>query len=536
MNIAEEFLLMKKFLKADVLKIYKVSLKKNCQPVNGSSFFYCTTRISLLFVFVVLCDFNGCGQKREIINSGTFSDILYLRFDKAIQDLEKTKKAEKAIPGTLYLEDYLEFILTIFEGDRLSFERYKENSSERLNLLNKYNDPIKFEFQAEINFHSFLLGVFHQENLFAFKKFMLAYRQVNRYIMNAENPGYADKLKGMISIVLSAVPAEYDWIIELFGLPGDFKKGTMLIEKYRSHYKTVSPQYLESVLILAATRFLFTREYEKNLTDLKNLPAISFDNPLIRLIYLFSASKAGQNTEVIRMLNNYMQKPDEYKVCYYDYIYGEALLNRLDINAGEKIISFINCTKGRTWLKAAYSKLAWKYLIAGDTASFYQYRRMVLDSGNITADIDKEALIEFSAEVIPNVDLLKARLLFDGGYYSRAGELLLDPKIRNRLQTYNQQLEYTYRLARIYHMKNETDKAIPLYRLTLEKGLDAPFYYAANAALQLAIIYEEKGDYPMAETYYLKVFEVTEESYGARLRYTARQGIKRLKTAKATQD
>ena len=50
------------------------------------------------------------------------------------------------------------------------------------------------------------------------------------------------------------------------------------------------------------------------------------------------------------------------------------------------------------------------------------------------------------------------------------------------------------------------------------------------------IIYEEKGDYPMAETYYLKVFEVTEESYGARLRYTARQGIKRLKTAKATQD
>lgn len=536
MNTVEEFLLMKKFLKADTLKIYKGSLKKNCRPVNGSSFFYCTIRICLIFIFIVLSDSRGSGQKREIINAGTFSDILYLRFDKVVQDLEKSKRSEKATPGTIYLEDYLEFILTIINGDRLSFEQYKVNSNKRLNLLNNYDDPIKLGFQAEINFHSFLLGIYHQENVFAFKKFILTYKQINRYILKAANSGYGNKLKGMITIVLSAVPAEYDWIISLFGLPDDLNKGIMLIEDYRSRFNPGSPQYLESVLIIAATRFLFSREYERNLTDLRSLPSNSIENPLIRLIYLFSASKAGRNMEVISILKNYRQKPDEYKVCFYDYLYGEALLNRLDVNAGEKLISFVNCTKGRTWLKSAYRKLAWNYLIAGDTISYYQYRRMVLDSGNTITDIDKEAFIEFSSGEIPNIDLLKARLLFDGGYYSRAGDLLINPKVRKQLQTFVQQLEYTYRLARIFHLKNETDKAIALYRLTLEKGLDLPLYYAANAALQLAIIYEKRGDYTLAETYYLKVFEATEEPYGARMRYAARQGIKRLKTVKANQD
>ena len=160
------------------------------------------------------------------------------------------------------------------------------------------------------------------------------------------------------------------------------------------------------------------------------------------------------------------------------------------------------------------------------------------DDLNASSDIFRilEAYHEFALSSIPNTDLLKARLLFDGGFYHQAKSLLLKKETREGLQNVYQQIEYSYRLARIYHQSNETDKAVRLYQLTLEKGMNHPTYYAVNSALQLGTIYEKHGNTEKAGSYYLKVIEIPEKSYGYRFRHSAREGISRLEEIAAVQN
>jgi hypothetical protein len=51
---------------------------------------------------------------------------------------------------------------------------------------------------------------------------------------------------------------------------------------------------------------------------------------------------------------------------------------------------------------------------------------------------------------IPNILLLKARLLFDGGYYRKALNLLISNRDKLESLSIEQQTEYHYRLGRIY--------------------------------------------------------------------------------------
>jgi tetratricopeptide (TPR) repeat protein len=148
--------------------------------------------------------------------------------------------------------------------------------------------------------------------------------------------------------------------------------------------------------------------------------------------------------------------------------------------------------------------------------------------GAATSESDKTAQREAEKNEMPDQRLLKARLLFDGGYYQRAYDLL-----KNQASAYSndrrKNLEYSYRLGRIAHKLNKTQDAIRLYTYAIDNGSKDPWYFACNAALQLGLLYEEKKDASNARTAFNRCLGMKPEEYTASLHAQAKAGLGRLK-------
>jgi tetratricopeptide (TPR) repeat protein len=128
---------------------------------------------------------------------------------------------------------------------------------------------------------------------------------------------------------------------------------------------------------------------------------------------------------------------------------------------------------------------------------------------------------------MPDVRLLKARILFDGGYYEKAYQFL---KNRGAEFTYQPriQLEYTYRMGRILHRLGKTAEARQYYEQTISLGEQQPWYFACNAALQTGYLLEEKNDRENARIYYRKCLNMRPKEYASGLHAKAKARLNRL--------
>jgi len=146
--------------------------------------------------------------------------------------------------------------------------------------------------------------------------------------------------------------------------------------------------------------------------------------------------------------------------------------------------------------------------------------------GEDKAGGDQHALEEATSGKVPNLSLLKARLLFDGGYYYKGYQLLMRQSA-HRFQG-EHQLEYYYRLGRLLHGMERYQEALQRYRTTIEKGAESPRFFACNAALQMGIIYEELGQRRQARRAYERCLGLKPEEYRLGLHQKAKSGLARL--------
>ena len=120
--------------------------------------------------------------------------------------------------------------------------------------------------------------------------------------------------------------------------------------------------------------------------------------------------------------------------------------------------------------------------------------------------------------------ILKARLLFDGGYYQRAKNTLTTKDAHSRYT-----LEYYYRLSRIYQAKEEYDEAQKYFTLVIAAGKKSKAYYVCSSALQLGLINEALEDYSEAILYFETCLDMDPDNYKRSLHQKAKSGLQRLK-------
>lgn len=461
--------------------------------------------------------------------------MMCLRFTKAEERMLSEKKLNPGNQVPYIIDNYIDFLKVLIGEEEKDFIHLKNNKEPRLQKLAEdgENSPWYLYSQSLIYLQSGVARLKFAEYVNAGLDINRAYRLLNEnqrkfpdFVMNKAGLGILHSLIG-------TVPAKYKWAVNSLQFNGTIPEGNSEINE--AYHQLISDPQLsfllpETVFLLTFVTLNLSADVPAalNLAEKINNSALtSFMHESPLMIYAFANiySRAGENDKVIQLLTECPRTSDRYPFHYLNYMLGVAKLNRLDKDASYPLLSFLGSFKGKNYIRSAYMHLSWYYLIQNDLRQYSIYIERIKLRGNDQVDNDREALSFASENNKPDMQLLKARLLFDGGYYARAKQELDEFKASNEKAG----LEYTYRLGRIYHNWGKIDEAVYFYNETIKKGEKSPFYFAANSSLQLGIIYEQQKDFAQARKYYLKVLDMDFNEYQFSITNKAQAGLNRIK-------
>jgi len=327
------------------------------------------------------------------------------------------------------------------------------------------------------------------------------------------------------------VPDQYQWILSLISMEGTVPQGEEELYSILDKADNDSSlQYLkpEILFYLGFTEMNLGLDKTKKQQLMTRLAPYTHHNLMLTFLNANMLARSGNNDKALQLLDSALLWKGYYPFYYLHYLKGEYRLRKLDLEAATDYQFYTTHYAGVNFIKDAWRKAGWCYLLQGDTAGYHTMMNRVVKTGSMDVDADKEAQKEALEVKIPNVVLIKTRLLFDGGYNERARQLLVAADTTN--YSGDEILERLYRLGRIEHKSNNYEAAKKYYIKTIEQGKNSSRYFAGNAALQMGNIFEMENNYPMALKYYQICRNLDFDEYETSIKDKAKQGIKRIES------
>lgn len=464
-----------------------------------------------------------------------YNEIIALNFGGGVKILDKEKKANPSNKIPLLLENYIDFLTLTIGEEQSEFEKLKPNRTTRIDAFSEAGpgSPWKNHTMAAV----YLQWAFTKAK---FGEYILAGFDLNRAFRLLEanqevHPGFVPDLllAGVMNALLGSIPENYQWAINLAGWKGSIENGRKKLYEI-VEIAEENPEWAH----LQPEAFFYLSFIEINLQSnkqsvsalLEKINRSTYAAPGALGCYIRANlnKRLGNNDAVITILENCTTEKGAYPFYYLSLVLGNAKLNQLDPAAQKHLLHFVNHYRGLNYIKSAYQRLAWLSLIQGDLNAYRFYLSQIRSHGQSFTDEDRQAQAEAIKNQLPNIKLLKARLLFDGGYYENALNLLQSETKSDDLPLLRDSIEFVYRKARIYHELGQSQAATESYLMVLEKGSNLPDYYAGNSALQLGLIYENSGDYPKARFYFQLCLNLKFTEYRTSIQQKARVGLSRV--------
>jgi tetratricopeptide (TPR) repeat protein len=151
----------------------------------------------------------------------------------------------------------------------------------------------------------------------------------------------------------------------------------------------------------------------------------------------------------------------------------------------------------------------------------------LLSEGSQNTPADNYAYNRMLNNYIPNEILFKARILFDGGFYSKSLEIL-ESRPASSFSRIEEISEYLYRFARNYQELNEFELAAKYFKKVIDlEGADR-YYFWGNSLLHLGNIYSRTGELEKAREFYQKATSYKGDEYRNSIKMEARTGLERI--------
>lgn len=460
----------------------------------------------------------------------SFQLILKLRLSNAQQLLEKERAEHPSNSLTLLYDNYYDFIRAFITEEKAYADTLRLNTERRLRLidLDKENSPFRLFAKADMLIQTAMIKAKFGENVSAALDIHKAYKLAERNFILYPTFPLNKKTLGLLHAMVGAIPHEYRWLVSIAGMDGTIPQGSdELFRLLGETERGVFPEYKEEVL------FYLVQIYS-SITTNDSITALLADSvknhaansPLMMYCYTNLTYKSGRNEDALAIINTF-DDGNTFPFYFLHYKKAQLRLRKLDLGAASDFEFYISHFKGLNYIKSAYQKLAWIYLLKNDIKKYNQYMRYCLSSGITLVDDDKEALKEAETKEMPNPVLLRARLLFDGGYYNEAlREMtkIVSPSIL----PFREILEFTYRYGRLFHKTGNIEKAIMNYNATLQNGASSHYYFAANSALMLGLLYEEQKDDSKARYFYQQCLSMRHHDYQNSIDQKAQAALERL--------
>jgi len=461
-----------------------------------------------------------------------YKAIFSLRMNDAREliALEKRADPDNGIP--ILLDNYVDYLELFISDNRSDYARLLDNKSGRIDALENNvdeNSPYYLFAQAEVYMQwGMVQGKFGDYTAAGGDL-----RKARRLLLeNSEKfPDFIlnQKSLGIINVIFGALPSNLKLIARLFGMNGNIQTGVGQIEKLRYQLPdTKYSFYNDEIIFLLCYVDLDVLHNRSNYTRLMSY-LTALDSRSVLRIYLqgYVAAKTGHNDEAINDLLSVPKASTKYlTIPAIDYLLGCAKLCRMDSDAYAYLLKYISEYKGENMIKDAYLKVAYYYLLRGDEINYVYYVKMTRFKGYANNEKDKQALSEAN-DIRPDIDLLKARVYFDGNYYDKAFVQLKD-KQEGDFKLLRDKIEFNYRLGRIYDLLGKYNEAISYYKKSINMGRGTTYYFAANAALYIGNIYEHIKDYSMAANYYNEAIAMRNHEYKKSIDTEAKIALERI--------
>lgn len=483
----------------------------------------------LLFIFASVLVLTATAQTFEFSPgcSAAYQKIFQLRLNEASAQLAQLKKSEPQNRMPEFLENYIDFFKVYISENETAFAQMKTNVEDRLEKLGRGNaaSPYLRYTQAEVHLQYALCKVKFGEYVGAVFEVKKAYAllQENQQLFPAFKPNL--KSLGLLHTLFGAIPDSYKFGAKILGLKGSIEQGMAEMQQVIG-----DPQFQfrdEAVILYTLLQLHLQKKGDDawQLIEQANLP---YENNMLNCFIAASvAQHTGQNDKVIDIIRHKPAGTGFYPVAYLDFMLGVAKLNRLDGDANVYLARYINQHPGRSYKKEAFRKLAWFHLLNGNGEQYKKYMQSCLKFPHAATDEDKSAQKEAERGITPDGGILKARVLFDGGYYDKA-LLAINAVDPGKFTRSRDKVEYPYRKARILDEMGKTAEAVKAYLNTIQLGSSYDYYFAANAALKLAGIFERQGKTSNAITYYQMALNLDKDEYTNSINAEAKAGLNRL--------
>lgn len=461
-----------------------------------------------------------------------YEKIIHLDLEQAALLLKKEAASKPGNEAVTILENFSECLGLFLSEDQVVYDRLKDQMDSRLDALREVpeENPWRLFGMAGIYFQWASVRLKFGEYYTAGLHYRKAYKMLEEN--QRKHPSFLPGLVylGLMHAAVGVIPDHYKWIVNLVGFDGTLEQGIREL-KTLSEISDHSPyafQKKEAGMVLAYVQY----SLEKNTDEAAKTAARLHEkdpSPLTGFLYSRILFSRGNNDESLAVLEGQMAKKQSSETHFLWFLSGCAWLYKLDPLAKVRLEAYLRNFKGKNYVKSGYQKLGWHYFVHGDTLGYKNMMKAVGEYGLDLTDEDKQAYKESQEKGLPNRILLRARILFDGGYYRKALAEFSGTTLKD-FPTLRDQLEVTYRVARINHKSGFPDKAIHHYQKTLENGRRQTFYFAANSALNLGIIFEEKKEFAKAKEYFQLCLSMRGHDYQNSIDQKAKAGLARIKS------
>jgi hypothetical protein len=456
--------------------------------------------------------------------------ILDLKFEDARLHISQEREADPQNGYILYLEHYAEAIELIITEEPSLYGHLIDSLDDRLEKMAALDDGSPdFEWlKAEMLFHAGLAQIKFGTRVSGAAKVFNSYRKIREH--RQEHPDFWQnrKLTGMYNIIFDNIPGFMRWAADMFGLAGNSELGMYQLLQYCDSSKG-TPGLAEEAVLITGLAYKLIHQEQKGVLFIQAQDRHILENTLVRYLHASTAAYTYQNDLALKLLGEIHQADLQIPFYSLNYLTGRCQLNHLEQDARLYIERYLEDYPGLDYKKDACNRLFYYHLIHGDTGTAGKYRSMIQQVGSDLRDRDQEAILESRSAIVPDVRLLKARLLCDGGYFAEADSILetVDPR---DLPEISHRLEYDYRKGRILQLSGHPEEAISFLTKSYHDGSQLPYTFATRAAFSLGKIYEDMQDYPDAVRWYGRCLDVYSSSHTTEgVKDSAEKGMKRAK-------
>ncbi len=497
--------------------------------------------LPFFFIFLLFC----CTFSNTKADNGYFEfspraknaydNVMHLRFDAANGTMTEMRTAEPDNLMVYYIENLEESLGVFISESKTGYNNLSYNLKNRIIAIEKGDRTSPYFLFARAQ-----MRLLHALNSLKFssKLGMLgALDEVSTAYGELETntrkfPEFMpDKMSlGALHALVGAVPDNYRGMFKFVsGMNGTIAQGQAELESVINYAKTNDFVFEQETLVIYAFLILQLNNENDHAWAVVNSGKLNpKGNPLACFAMANVAMRTGRNDKAIDFLQNRPTGKDFFSMPYLDFMLGSAKLYRGDPDAKMYLQGFLDNFKGRDNIKTAHQRLAWLSLLYGDAAGYSAQMEKCKTDGRAEGGNDKNALKEAKASVVPDGTLLAGRLLFDGGYYAKAEEIMMQKK-ENQFATPEQKLERSYRLGRILQMLKRYGEAIGYYDKTIKDGYTSRTYFPCNAALQLGLIYETLNNAAKAREFYTYCLSLSPDDHADALHTKAKAGLGRIK-------